>query len=166
MLDGHDDRSGRPRADRPAGAVRSPPPPPCPLTIILLDNHMLVPEEILAGQDEALGRLLSGSEFSTAVDPRDEFYGLALRRALLFARWPFLLNGWHELSEQAILYNHYYWNSVFLKLYELKYGFNPDLEEASIQILGAARVAIDWEIIEQIDHLVEDEVARWIARQA
>jgi len=127
---------------------------------------MLVPEEILASQDEGVRRLLTGAESSQAVDPLDEFYGLALRRALLFARWPFLLNQGHQLTEQAILYNYYYWHSVFSRLYTLKHGFNPEIEEATIQILGTTKIAVDWAIIEQIDHLVEAEVEGWIERHA
>ncbi len=123
---------------------------------------MLVPEIILAGLEDELGRLLAGSDVSQAVDPLDDFYGPALRRALLFARWPSLVDDWHKLTEQTILYNYYYWHSIFAKLYASKHGFNPDIEEESIRILGTAKVAIDWAIIEQIDQLVDDEVAAWI----
>jgi hypothetical protein len=123
---------------------------------------MLVPEIILAGHEDELRQLLAGSEVYHAVDPLDDFYGPALRRALLFARWPSLVDDRHQLTEQAILYNYYYWYSIFSKLYTSKHGFNPDIEEATIRILGTAKVAIDWAIIGQIDQLVEDEVAAWI----
>ena len=125
---------------------------------------MLVPEEILAGREDELRRLLTSSEISQAIDPFDDFYGLALRRALLFARWPSLLKDRHELTEQIILYNYYYWHSVFCKLYTIKNGFDVEIEQASIQILGTTKIAIDWSIVEQIDQLVEHEVAGWIAR--
>jgi hypothetical protein len=156
----HDARDGRRKAvgaEGPIGPVFSK-----PTGEQLSNTNMLVPETILASHEGELGQLLAGSEFSPAVDPHDEYYGFALRRALLFARWPFLLNDWHQLSEQDILYNYYYWQSIFSKLYMSKHGFDPELEETSIQILGTAKVAIDWALIEKIDHLVECEVAEWI----
>lgn len=125
---------------------------------------MLVPEAILVGHEDELRPLLERSGFPRAIDPFDEFYGLALRRALLFARWPSLLNDWHQLTKQDILYNYYYWHSIFARLYSAKHGFNPDIEEQSVEILGTAQFALDWSIVEQIDQLVEDEVAAWVGR--
>ena len=129
-----------------------------PLTL----NYMLVPEEILMGHDSALRKQLTGSEFFHGLDPDDAFYGPVLRRAVLFAQLPYLLNDSLQLNEQTVLYNSYFWHSVLARVYTAKHGFNPAIEEATIAILGKTTIAVDWELIENLDELIEDKVAIWI----
>jgi hypothetical protein len=122
-------------------------------------SEVLVPENALAGLDEAVkGLLVSGGE-AYSVDQDDELYGAAFRRHLLFSRWPSLLTeaGFY-LSKEELLYNSYYWMLKFAKLHALKNGYDAGIEQQVFKILEQADCDVDWTVAEEISNLVEKQL--------
>jgi hypothetical protein len=122
-------------------------------------ENTLVPESILAGLENEVTRLILAGGLTLNIDPNDEFYGSALRRTLMFDNAS-ILRSVPGLTEQTIVYNRYYWHSIFERLYFIKAGFDAKVAGRTIQVLGEARCPIDWAVIEDLDELVEAEVER------
>ncbi|SRR6266404_541917 len=122
-------------------------------------NEVLVPENVLAGLDLTVSRLLKSGGEAYSVDQDDELYGAAFRRHLLFARWASLLPeaGLH-LSKEEILYNSYYWMLKFAKLHAEKHGYDAGMEQRVFKILEQADCDVDWSVAEQISNLVGKEI--------
>jgi hypothetical protein len=118
----------------------------------------LIPENILQRKDQEIGELIKSSDQVYAIAIDDELYGPAFRHYLLFSRWPYLLKrDVPDLDAQIIFYNAYYWFVKFSKLYMAKHGYDTGLEQQAFQILENADFNIDWVMIEQIEHQVEEE---------
>jgi hypothetical protein len=121
-------------------------------------NEVLISERFLVNLDHGIEALLPSIRNETSIDCNDPEYGVAFRRFLLFAHWPYLLEnlGLHATTE-GLLYNKYYWMLRFSKLYERKHGFDAGIEQQAFKILESASFELDWNVVEHVTSLVDRE---------
>lgn len=110
-------------------------------------DDILVPTERLSDLDSELEARISSVELPDDVKTGE--IGQALRRALLFERWPDLLEG-EVLSPEQRRYNQYYWFTRFVTLKRKRDGYDAGLEQQSFKILEDASEELDWDLVEQI----------------
>jgi hypothetical protein len=74
-----------------------------------------------------------------------------------YARYAALLDndvksylGVDDLLEPIAFYNAYYWSLVFVKRYNIRYGFDAGIEQQSFKVLERAPANVDWAITEQV----------------
>jgi hypothetical protein len=121
----------------------------------------LIPESILQGKDHMIRERVKSSNLTYAVDMDNEYYGAPFRYFLLFFHWPCLLESdVPDLDSQLTFYNAYYWFIKFSKVYMAMHGHDTGLEQQAFQILEKAEFNIDWEMIKQIEHQVEEETEK------
>jgi hypothetical protein len=89
---------------------------------------------------------------------KDKDFGDFYKFYLILSHFELVFND-GSLSIEDVFYDRYYWFSLFLKIFQIKYGKNSELEQYHFKLIEEMdnNITIDWDRLKRIDEESDSE---------